>query len=215
MGWTFTPSFTKADLVKERTDRAIKRFTGTGGAEIETEVLDHSLRGNRLWKLVRYKKHGKEEVFIALDLLAYDKRHGAGYKDMEESSGPHVYDCPLKFLDRAPEPERSESVIEWDQARHGGMSWRDRVRAWHKGQREKAKKTIEPGRKYALTSIRVGHGKARLHWIRIIEASARHKGQFLAVANDGNTYRFTKGMIGEELMGKETTAGEMMDSLGL
>lgn len=205
MGWTFTPSFDKKRLVAERTDRTVKRFKGMDGADIETQVLDHSLRGNHLWKLVSYTKDGKHEIYIALDLLAYDKRHGAGYKDMEEASGPFVYDCPLKFLERAPEPERSKSTIEWDNARHGGLSWRDRVRAWHNGQREKRSRTIEPGKKYALTSVRIGLFKNKLHWVHIIEPSKRYKGQFVGTANDGNTYRFSKGMIG----------GEMMEQLGM
>ncbi len=212
MGWTFTPRYTKADLVKERTDRTVKRYTSTDGAQMEWEVIAHSLRGNHLWKVVRYKKNDKEELFIALDLLAYDKKHGAGYKDMEEESGPYTYDCPLKFLDMVPEKPRTEQQIEWDNKEHGGLSWRDRVRAWHNGTREKRKIVYEAGQRWelkqGLTSI--PHGTP-LHTVKITHV---RKASVWGECNDGNTYRVPKKWLVRQLMEKEVAFEEMNASLG-
>ena len=121
MGWTTIRSYTLDDLIKERTDRTPQTFTNSEGKEITHQVLDHSKRGNRLWKLVRYVKDGTETVYIALDLLSYSKEHGAGYKDMDESVGPCYYDCPLKFLKKASPPEGEYAI-----------GWREKVVQWHK-----------------------------------------------------------------------------------
>lgn len=213
MGWTFTPRYTKADLVRERTDRTVKRFTSTDGAAMEWEVLDHSLRGNHLWKVVRYKKNDKEELFIALDLLAYRKGDGAGYKDMGESSGPYYYDCPLKFLEMVPETPRSEQQIEWDNKQHGGLSWRDRVRAFHAGKLKKAKIQYKEGQRWelkeGLTATRSG---AKLHTVKITSV---RRSSIYGVCNDGREYRIVKKWLVRELMGeKEVTFTEMNEQLG-
>lgn len=213
MGWTFTPRFTKADLVKERTDRTIKRYTSADGAAMEWEVLEHSLRGNHLWKVVRYKKNDKEELFIALDLLAYSKKDGAGYKDMEEESGPYYYDCPLKFLGMVPEKPRTEQQIEWDNKEHNGLSWRDRVRAFHAGKLEKAKIEYKEDQRWelkeGLTATRSG---TALHTVRI---SSVHRASVWGQCNDGREYSIPKKWLIRQLMGeKEVTFREMNESLG-
>lgn len=58
--------------------------------------------------LIEYRKPKKDDVY-----------GGWGYKPMDESCGPHVVSCPLKYLDMVPDP--------------GGYAteWRKNVREWH------------------------------------------------------------------------------------
>jgi hypothetical protein len=61
--------------------------------------------------------------WIECDLLQYSKRDdGWGYKDMEESMHPYVYNCPEKYLKMVP-------------VAHEG--WREGVKAHHEKRREK------------------------------------------------------------------------------
>lgn len=88
----------------------------------KTLLLAHSVRGNHLWILAQIPD---QDPFIGLFLLQCHKGCW-GYKDLAESDSPYAYDCPLGYLDRAPEPE--------DFCRdHGGTgkSWRDHVREYH------------------------------------------------------------------------------------
>lgn len=212
MGWTFNPRFTKADLVRERTDRTVERYTSTDGAAMEWEVLDHSLRGNCLWKVVRYKKNDKEEIFIALDLLAYRKGDGAGYKDMEESSGPYYYNCPLKFLEMVPEKPRTPQQAEWDKQYHNGLSWRDRVRAFHAGKLKRAKIEHKEGQRWELKEgLTAMRGGAALHTVCITNV---RRASIWGQCNDGKEYRIPKKWLVRELMEKEVTFTEMNKSLG-
>jgi hypothetical protein len=116
MGWTFESGTTKQDLIEKLT------------REWETEtrrsrVIDQSLVGEHLWYVVEQtqKDTGHSKRFIGLSLLAYDNGcRGWGSKDMDESAGPAAVDCPLRFLDMAPEA-----------ASPFAKGWRERVRAHH------------------------------------------------------------------------------------
>lgn len=90
-------------------------------------LLAPSLRGNRLWILVRTSS-GVPVIGLLL-LRCYEGCWG--YKDLGEEDGPFYYDCPLSFLDRAPEP--NFCPIDG----HAGVprtTWRDHVRICHEAQ---------------------------------------------------------------------------------
>jgi hypothetical protein len=94
-------------------------------------LLASSLRGNRLWILARNKR--EDAPFIALFLLACYKGCW-GYKDIYESMGPYYYDCPLSFLDQAPEPPYCSIDGHAGEPR---TTWRDHVRRFHAAQAER------------------------------------------------------------------------------
>lgn len=104
MGWTFTKS-SRADLIEEITrDQSL----ANGGV---CRTLRKSFRGNVMYTLLAETREGKTTKLIGVTLLA---REGSswGYKDMDETMGPHYYDCPLSFLDEADAP-RNETAAEW------------------------------------------------------------------------------------------------------
>jgi hypothetical protein len=116
MGWTFeTLSSTKKDYI----NRILQESFSPPNP---CTLLDHAIRGNRLWVLAKPKD---QPPFIILFLL--EKCNGCwGYKDMDETTGPFYYDCPLRFLDQSPEPTDVRHS-------HGdsGRTWRDHVREHH------------------------------------------------------------------------------------
>lgn len=120
MGWTFdTLPSTKSDYVK-------RLLADSFSPPNPCTCLDHALRGNRLWVLAKPKD---QPPFICLFLL--ERTNGCwGYKDMDESTGPYCYDCPLKFLDQAPEPANA-----YGDHRGSGRTWRDHVREYHAASR--------------------------------------------------------------------------------
>lgn len=123
MGWIFsTRPATKAAFVKQLLHEQF--------SDGRWELIDQSLRGNNLWTLVR---PSAEESGPFIVLFRLQRQDGCwGYKDMDESMGPYYYDCPLGFLDRAPEPEGHNR-------NHGGTgrTWRDHVRDYHASQRQR------------------------------------------------------------------------------
>jgi hypothetical protein len=108
MGWTYgwkTKGELVAHLIQEREGfrTVAHKSTSTGLYAV------HELK----WA------NGEWQRFIAVYLI---ERQGGdwGYKDMEESMGPYVYDCPLAFLDMVPEPVNGYA-----------KEWREKVRAYH------------------------------------------------------------------------------------
>lgn len=120
MGWTFsTRPTTKQQFVKSLL---------ADYANSSQQILDSSLRGSQLWVLAR---SGNKPPFICLFLLRC--QDGCwGYKDMDESMGPYYYNCPVTFLDRAPEPQGSNLDHQGS-----GRSWRSFVREAHAYQRQR------------------------------------------------------------------------------
>nr|WP_298411642.1 hypothetical protein [uncultured Halomonas sp.] len=83
------------------------------------EIVDHSRRGNVLYLV--FHDIPKQSRFIAVFLLEGPTpaaRHAGdrawGYKDMDESMGPCVYDCPERLL-RQSDDQRS-GAVEWREA---------------------------------------------------------------------------------------------------
>jgi hypothetical protein len=134
MGWTFTFVRDKAAFVRDRVEGW--ETINSANETVRGKCLDHSVRGNSLWTLwqTSWTKAGEEqpyrvEKWIGLDRIASDKKEGWGYKDMEESMHPYYYDCPLKFLEQAPEKS---------------AEWRAGVRAYHAAKKAK-RRVIQVG----------------------------------------------------------------------
>ena len=128
MGWLFeTHPTSKASYVNEILTR---NFAPTK-PDSPCTLLDHSLRGNCLWILA---KPQSMEPFIGLFLL--ECHDGCwGYKDMDESCGPYYHNCPLKFLEQAPEPKGCNRNHAGS-----GKSWRDYVREHHDALKQQRKR---------------------------------------------------------------------------
>lgn len=64
------------------------------------KIIDHSLRGQRLWTLVECDDGTR---YIRLDLMSkYDGF--CGYKPIDETAGPVHYDCPMRLLNKVTRP---------------------------------------------------------------------------------------------------------------
>jgi len=125
MGWLFNCTASKQDIIHKLT----KPFEGK---EASSKTIAKCVLGNVMWSVVEMTAKvdgvcslaaGQPLRFIALHLLKKSRDSGWGYKDMCESMGPYYYNCPLGYLDMAPEqcPE-----------------WRAKVRAWHADQKDRA-----------------------------------------------------------------------------
>lgn len=131
MGWLFTQSATKADIINNliaAEENDTRRW----------ETLRHCVRGNVLWAVVEitYKDDRPPKRFIGCYLLAKEDGYGWGYKDMEESMYPYYYSCPLKYLDMVP-------VANAD--------WRVEVRKHH----GKRNRKLEKGQRVAIVGSSV------------------------------------------------------------
>jgi hypothetical protein len=148
MGWLFeTHPSSKSDYV----DRVLKRNFAPANPDSTCTLLDHSLRGNHLWLLV---KAGDQGPFIGLFLL--ECHDGCwGYKDMDESMGPYYYDCPLRFLRQAPEPDNAGRDHD-----RSGRGWRDHVREHHAKVRQQRLNRPRVGDQVVLTAETFGAGYA-------------------------------------------------------
>jgi hypothetical protein len=131
VGWTYLANSTRSNVITEvLSDR-------------HHETVDHAIVGNTVWAVKKIPD--REDIppeyrgkrFIACFLIRGNGEPGFrwGYKDMDESSGPYYYDCPLRFLEAVPDP--------------GGYAtkWREKVVAWH---RSKA------ARRARVAALRVG-----------------------------------------------------------
>ena len=208
MGWTFQYSIgTIAQLVKERLEPQL--FT-RNGKDIHTKVIAHSRRGNTLYSVVEHTTiHDRTakttKRFIAVDLLAKDRSGSVGYKGLTESMGPSQCDCPLYLLDLVPEP-----TWQFD-----GPTWRERVRAWHKGQREKkAAPAMDIGQRWELKEGLKGADGTKLHTVKILSATKGRR-SIHGTCNDGNIYRIPKKWLVRPLMSKEVTAQQFMEEVGM
>lgn len=124
------------------------------------EIVRSQAVGNNHWYVA---KRTDGVVFIGLDLMSGRKREW-GYKDLEESMGPREVNCPVGYLDLAPDP--------------GGYAteWRVKVREY--AAEQKAKKALGPG-----SIVLYGNDKYTL-----LEKSYRRGSWRVRSANSGYTY---------------------------
>jgi hypothetical protein len=113
MGWLFSERWQK------RSDLIEHLVNGNG-----VKTLRKALVGNHLWCVHEYERKGMPCRFICLYLMRgpalknvkYDgaDRDWWGYKDVDETMGPHYSSCPASFLDMCTAPE-SEYAYAWRQ----------------------------------------------------------------------------------------------------
>ena len=97
MGWTFSTQWPdKSAMIKHLCDEQTMYTT-----------IAKCVRGSALYAVHEAKStaSGSWKRIIAVYLLGSNTRRGEGwgYKDMDESMGPTVADCPPKYFDLVPE----------------------------------------------------------------------------------------------------------------
>lgn len=123
MGWSFG-WYSKRDIVQYLNDQQGSKHYGEN-----YKIITNCVRGNCHWQVVEHRG-GKR--FIALNLLqSYDKEWG--YKDMDESMGPCEVNCPLSYLELAPETEDTGQYAK---------EWRKRVREYHANRKPSQKLAV-------------------------------------------------------------------------
>jgi hypothetical protein len=163
MGWSYNHSDTTK---KHITDKLLNPASWAAG----TELLAHCSVGSHFWQVI---KPSDDAPVIVVTLIAYDRRDRCyGTKGLDESCGPSAADCPLTFLDMAPEAN--------------SYGWRDRVRAYHAARRVTAAKPAPvsgmvlryDGTEYRLTS-----------------PAGPRKGWYAERVRDGMRFRLKAGQV--------------------
>ena len=144
MGWTFIHNSTREQIIREQTapfnDKDSKY--NTRDTYINIICLKKCYKGasfaGTLWKVMEVTHRRKSddsitkvERYIGCDLLRYsnyENSHAWGYKDMDESMGPTVVNCPLSYLEMVPQSDSEYAE-----------GWRERVREHHRIRQEKLK----------------------------------------------------------------------------
>lgn len=113
MGWLSSPRW---DTKQAMVDHLIEGF----------KFLDHAVRGKVLYGLYKHGEGFPEGFGIVVCLLDNFAEKGCppewGYKDMGESCGPCVYDCPERILKQS--TNMSSYAVKWRQA------CRDKRKKW-------------------------------------------------------------------------------------
>jgi len=123
MGWLFSPRWSNRKEMLEH----LRSKTRWGD---NFEMLKSSLVGNNHWYVA---KRSDGLVFIGLDLIKGGTRTypGYGYKDICASMGPCEVNCPITYLDLAPDSGGYET------------GWREKVRTYHAD--KAARRPLEAG----------------------------------------------------------------------
>jgi hypothetical protein len=162
MGWSFLNQCrTRSDLVAHlrRPERFGDKF----------ELARACVVGSRHWYLVRDRETGMH--WVGLDLMQGGRRHGWGYKDLDETVGPCAVDCPVSYLD-APHVK----LEGW------AAQWRERVRAYHAT--KKARPKPAPGLVVKLCD-----------WTYTLEQRAGARRGWNVTRSDGRQFRMKAGQL--------------------
>ena len=93
MGWDSDPRWkSRSDVVTDQID------PGRWGEG--TRSLAHKIVCDGVW--IEWEL-AEGDRFIEFILIEWDFADGYSVKAMDEGTGPYYYDCPLNFLDLAPE----------------------------------------------------------------------------------------------------------------
>lgn len=111
MGWTYSTAWRSATGMRDE----MRRMLTDAGHTIKGDAL--TAYGRHYFAAVQGKGDGQTTMVTAL-LEKGGADHGWGYKDMDESSGPYMVDCPVRLLDLCDPPPN-----EW------AREWREKVRA--------------------------------------------------------------------------------------
>jgi hypothetical protein len=117
MGTTIHSNTTRKELVEGllRTQYAVDPKTGVRTGEFKT--IAHCFKGNNVWAVhERTFFDGREPLrFVAFYLITRFGQGEWGYKDMDETCGPCYYNCPVSYLDMAPNGAVNDYAKEWRQ----------------------------------------------------------------------------------------------------
>lgn len=85
--------------------------------EPRLHTLAHCVRGNILWTVQKWEHRTESFIGCYILLGPVDGKgdpYACGYKDLTEEMHPYYYNCPIKYLDMAPEvcPEWRAKVRE-------------------------------------------------------------------------------------------------------
>lgn len=120
MGYHYPPDiYSRSELVAY-----LRQYATNGG---KRTLLASSVVGNHHWYVCEYTTaSGERLAFIGLDLMVGGGRRDPGwaYKPLVEGWHPCYYDCPLGFLEMAPE---------------ANPAWRQKVRQHHAARRTRPK----------------------------------------------------------------------------
>lgn len=100
MGWLFSWDWSDRKAVVEHIVNDVKA---------SGRYVDHSSTGNELYVVMR--NNADDGQFIMCCRLKGGKQDGWGYKDMDESMGPFMYNCPERILKQS--TCQHEHSIEW------------------------------------------------------------------------------------------------------
>lgn len=166
MGWSFScdRNHNKAALVQKLRDP--KRY----GAQ---RLIKSSVVGNHHWYVAELPGGLR---YIGLDLMQSGyPQHGWGYKDMSASMGPCAVDCPIGFLDLAPDSGGYETA------------WREKVRAYHARRAEKRRNPHK-----ANDVVRLGTASPKHYWLLTPLGT---KGWRVLCLDDGYHYRLPRAHL--------------------
>jgi hypothetical protein len=126
MGWLY-----QRDPVGDPVAHLMGKFTWHGDNHL-LQPLDGARVGNNVYLAVRStdKTNGRTFVFAAVILISNTKKHGFGYKDMEEAMGPNPCDCPERIM------RQLSPVADIPYPGHA-PEWRARVAARHAEKRRR------------------------------------------------------------------------------
>ena len=164
MGWTFSREWdSKLALV------AYLRGSGRWGSNFK--IIKSTVCGSRHWYVAEKLDCGQR--FIGLDLMEKSDSEW-GYKDMDETVGPNYFDCPITFLDLAPNPPHEGYALEW----------REKVRERH----ARKKNPIQ----WASGTVVVYGG----HEYRLEHEAGPRRGWVVRREKDGRVYRMNTRQLG-------------------
>ena len=136
MGWTF--GYSKPSEIKQM---VLNSFKETGYYELID--IKSTQYGKHMWVAIKNKETNQSIILLYL-IQKNAGRDGWGYKDMDESMGPYVHDCPLELIEKTTGDGREYSI-----------NWRKAVVEYHATRKHNAKANIGDvvevyGKKYKL-----------------------------------------------------------------
>lgn len=139
MGWLCYDIYTSP---KQECDR-ILNYKGENGIQ---EVLASYMKGNIYYAVVHQKTEKRDCNFAAVFLTYYSPKarngYNFGYKDMDETMGPHYYDFPEKYLNML-SPTTSKFALEWREEVKQNIERKKRIAKLKVGTQIKFKSPIE------------------------------------------------------------------------
>lgn len=113
MGWTETrPTHYKKGGVDRKAEMDERWTQREHDGYAELNVLKSVMVGTHYYAAIEVKRNGVREYVFATTALTSIRDGWFGYKDMDETMGPYLYECPKSILDLLTETD-NELAIEW------------------------------------------------------------------------------------------------------